>query len=183
MGLRRLTSKPAACWPCRFDIHGIGVVDLTPDAAVLHVLLPLPAGCGCAGIASRQAAAFHIWRKRALSGGSAASRPRRRRLFEMPQHVAGQHGAQLQGHITFGALPPLNRCRSHSLFPNRALTSISMLWLLQRRERPQHQCASMCCRSPWTLDCCAALLTPLPGSMAASRTKRTGSCRSSSRPR
>ena len=74
--------------------------DLTPDAAVQHVLLPLPPGCGCAGTASRQAAAFHIWRRRALFSGKQDPKGRRRRLSDMPQHVGVQHGAQLQGRIT-----------------------------------------------------------------------------------
>jgi hypothetical protein len=86
---------------CRFDISSVSVDDLTPDAAVQHVLLPLPPGCGCAGTASRQAAAFHIWRRRALFSSKQDPKRRRRRLSDMPQHVGVQHGAQLQGHITF----------------------------------------------------------------------------------
>ena len=96
--------------------------DLTPDAAVQHVLLPLPPGCGCAGTASRQAAAFHIWRRRALFSGKQDPKGRRRRLSDMPQHVGVQHGAQLQGHITL-----------RERLPSRAgLTNVCSILLMSR---------------------------------------------------
>jgi len=88
-------------------VHGVGLEDLAPDAAVPHVMLPLPArGCGCAGEASRAAAAFGAWRRRAAAGetgGRRLAQQQHRRICDTPQHLGGLPGAQLQGHVTLGA--------------------------------------------------------------------------------
>lgn len=86
---------------CRFDVQGVGVDDPASDAAVRHVLRPLPPSMRrCAGPAAREAAAFAAWRRRAAGGANRARRPAcRGRLADTAPHHAFRAGSQLGGHF------------------------------------------------------------------------------------